>query len=78
MELIARGDAMAYLERCRAENARILGIEAFRRIDDHLVPIMDAILDLGSLDDPTASIEEARRFIADLDDPGLLLEFVLA
>jgi hypothetical protein len=38
---------------------------------------MDAILDLSSIEDPTQSVIEAKRFIDSVSEPDLFFEFVV-
>lgn len=75
LRLIQSVDASAFLDACDAEGLRILGIEGFFRKQDALVPDMDAIADFS--DASGCSILDARKFVAEVKSPSLMLDFAI-
>jgi hypothetical protein len=76
-ELVAAPDAAAFVDSCLAERCRILGVEGFHIVNDHVEPDMDAIADFSAMRDSTEAVKEARQFLGRLDDPDLAFAFIL-
>ena len=77
LELIGSADADAFLDECAKAGARVLGIEGFRLGGGKTRPDMSAIADLSGIEDPGASVDEARAAVAEIGQPGLLFEFTM-
>lgn len=78
LELIPSFDAAAFLDECSKAGVRVLGFEGFRMTDGETRPDMSAIADLSDVEDPTASVEEARIIVDEIAASDLLLEFTLS
>ena len=70
-------DGLQLLDACRDASIRVIGIEGFDVVDGQRRPDMATILDLGNVEEPADSVEEAQRFIAEVCRLGLFLEFDL-
>lgn len=77
LELIASSDANGFLDECARAGVRVLGIEGFRLADAETRPDTSAIADLSAIEDPNASVEEARAAVVEISEPDLSLEFTL-
>lgn len=74
LHLIAEAHVDAVLDAAEATGVLVVGIEGFRRLDGEIEPVMDAILDLSELSDPVESVRESRRFLSELQIPGLVYD----
>lgn len=80
MELSAFGGLVTFLGAARSLGICVLGLEGFRVSDGHVVPVMDAIADLSSLDRSAGcdgTIAEALRFLSSLGETDLLFDVSL-
>jgi hypothetical protein len=77
LELIRAAEAGRLLDECAKERIRILGLEGFRLAGDETRPDMSVIADLSDVEDPAASVEEARAVVAETEKADLMLEFSL-
>jgi hypothetical protein len=77
MQLVPAREAGVFLDACLTAGTRIIGIEGFDVLAGDVRPDMNAIADFSDIDDPRESIEEARRFLAVIEDEELALEFVI-
>ena len=75
LQLVRAADAPLLLDEIEREGLRVIGAEGFHVDGRHVTPVMDAILDLSSLQDPEQSVREARRFVDVVAAPALFLEF---
>ncbi|MDP8910202.1 MAG: hypothetical protein M3N47_14050 [Chloroflexota bacterium] len=78
LELITWFDAAAFLDECSKAGVRVLGVEGFRLPGGKTLPDMSAIADLSDVADPAESVAEARKLVAEIGAPDLLLEFTLS
>lgn len=69
--------AARLLDECATAGVRVLGLEGFRLADGETRPDMSAIADLSDVEDPAASVEEARAVVSEIEGPDLMLEFTL-
>lgn len=77
LELIPSSEAARLLDECATAGVRVLGLEGFRLADGETRPDMSAIADLSDVEDPAASVEEARAVVSEIEGPDLMLEFTL-
>jgi hypothetical protein len=75
--LVRAKDVDAFLDAAGRHGVTVLGIEGFHAHGTQIVPDLDAILDLSSLNDPARSIVEAKAFVDKMSARDLLFEFVL-
>ena len=76
--LIEWRDAAALIDVIDAAGATILGIDGFRRVGNHIAPVMAMIADFSQATSSGESVEAARRFFVTIGDaPDHLFEFVL-
>jgi hypothetical protein len=78
LRLMTAPDAMSFLDACLASGALVLGVEGFRLKDGEVHPDQNAIADFSGLEQPQASIDEARRFVERTATPSLLFDFTIA
>ena len=78
LELISSKDAALFLDACSSAQVRVLGIEGFELEAIEIRPDMSAIADFSAIEDPLASVEEARRFVEELPSTDLFLDFTLS
>lgn len=77
VDLIPVADAGAFLDACARREVRVLGVEGFYLRGDEVHVDLERILDLSAVGDPAASVAEAKRFIAEVAVPSLMLDFTL-
>lgn len=77
MVVVSASEGSTFLDACAGAEVVVLGAEGFDVQGATVRPDMGAILDLSGIEDPQRSILEAKRFVEEVDRPGLMLEFVL-
>lgn len=77
LNLIAAEDANKILDAFRSERIQVLGIEGFYLRNKSAIPDMDAIADFSELYSVSESIIEAKHFVNNLHQSGILFEFTL-
>jgi hypothetical protein len=74
--LLDAGEAARFFDDLQARGSSILGIDAFIRNDDGIVPSLDLLIDV-SADDPAKAKSRCHAFIARAGD-GILFEIWFA
>ncbi len=73
--MIAAADAPALLDEFAKERVRVVGAEGFHIDGEEVTPVVEAILDLSTIEDRERSVREARQFIDLVAAPGLFVQF---
>ncbi|MEM8949566.1 MAG: hypothetical protein AAGA21_00730 [Pseudomonadota bacterium] len=74
--LLTPADAVAMIRRCREENIRVLGLDAFIVNEKTIQPVMAESIDYGDRDDVDDRWSHAEAFVKARDGKGLSFEVV--
>ena len=74
--LLTPADSIDMVRRCREENVRVLGLDAFVLKQKTIQPVMAESIDYGDLDDVDDRWSHAEAFLKAHDGKGLHFEVV--